>query len=539
MNDFLQKLAYNFSYLNDLKPPGYKSNFPVVNSFLTEYNVQKFSPKRFRFYQEFLKTLKENPSIVNKVIYEGKLIQSNRELEDDMIQKINTSLDNLYRVTDKNIIKNDKLYLDAKKNKKEVMSARLLKSLQSSMGISSNNSQEDTAIKAAIEKAELAIQAAESAVKAVKAATGTTTVAVQKATEAVQKATEAVQKAKEADSVDEAKKAVSEAKKAVSEAINETVTQNAQVIKQALEQVVKELEKVEQALKNKANATETQTIKNKSIKKDKIIKILKGIIPQDGGSPEEERKERDEKRIKWKQDVDDKKNKNNTDLMKYTEKISELRNKFKDDNIMSKYTKLMNTIMNDTKSDEFVKADKLKDIIKELEEDKTITINSLKLSKEDRLVFIGITFVIRLITLGLIDWALTTNFVINFTSAFILYIVIYSLFLVLFIIVVNITYTYPLYNLYKGDTGLFSSIASSFYYFYIIPGETFNSILRFMLHFGLILFITIIAILVKEKEIQNSGALNYNYAEKKKIHYAVHNFTLLMWIFTTMIAFYS
>jgi len=225
------------------------------------------------------------------------------------------------------------------------------------------------------------------------------------------------------------------------------------------------------------------------------------------------------------------------DLEKYSENIKKMKTNFENSTVLKKFSKKLSDVYDDEKSSGNVKATKLKDIVSEIENDKSTTINSLNISKDDRLLFIGVTFLIRLVSLGIIDWSLSTNFVTSFTSAFVLYIMIYSLFILLILIMVNVQYQVPISELYNSEHSLFTAISGSMYYFYMRPGYFFSSITRFIAHLGILASITTIAILIKDKD-QQKGNLNYNYAEKKRIRKSVHNFTLLMWVFTSFLAMY-
>lgn len=222
---------------------------------------------------------------------------------------------------------------------------------------------------------------------------------------------------------------------------------------------------------------------------------------------------------------------------KYRNKINKIKQNFKKNSILKRYSDKLSKIHENDQINDKTKVMILKDVVNEIEEDKFVTIKSLDLSKEDRLLFVGITFVLRLICLGIVDWSLSTNFVSAFTSAFILYIAIYSLFILLILIVVNMQYPVPIGELYTSDHNLFTAIAGSMYYFYMRPGYFLSSITRFIIHLGIIVSITVIALLIKDKD-QKSGSLSYNYLEKKQIRKSVHNFTFLMWIFTSFIAMY-
>lgn len=100
------------------------------------------------------------------------------------------------------------------------------------------------------------------------------------------------------------------------------------------------------------------------------------------------------------------------------------------------------------------------------------------------------------------------------------------------------TYIFPLYKLYNGEHGIFTTIASAMYYFYLIPGNILSNSIRFIIHFSLIIFLTVITIIIKNNENKDDNILNYDYSERKNIRRALSNFTLILWFFTSVIAMY-
>jgi hypothetical protein len=222
----------------------------------------------------------------------------------------------------------------------------------------------------------------------------------------------------------------------------------------------------------------------------------------------------------------------------YNANIDKIQSKFENQSILHEYRNKLHDAYKDESVDNKVRAQKLKDIISDIENNNLTSIHQLNLSKEDKLVFIAITFIIRQIVLWLLDWSLTTNFVVNFTNAFMLYIVIYTLLLLLIMAIVNITYNLPIINLYTDKHSLFSNIGSTLYYFYLIPGNEFNDSYRIIFHLGLMYFIVSVAFLVKEKDKVNNDSLSYDYTEKKKIIRVIGDFTLIIWTFTSILAMY-
>lgn len=223
----------------------------------------------------------------------------------------------------------------------------------------------------------------------------------------------------------------------------------------------------------------------------------------------------------------------NEKLFKTIDTNITLLKKNQDNKLLSKYHKDINNILDNDENDN-IKLYKLTDIVSDIEGNDALSINNLKISKEDRLIFIVITFIIRLISLTIVDWSLNTNFIYNISQAFILYIVLYIIFYCIIIIIVNMTFNYPIKQLYNNDS-IFTNIINILYYFYLIPGDIFNSSLKLLAHIIFIIILSVIIIIFKSNEMQDVN-LKYDFKNKKNINRTVNNFTLIVWIFTSMIA---
>jgi hypothetical protein len=110
--------------------------------------------------------------------------------------------------------------------------------------------------------------------------------------------------------------------------------------------------------------------------------------------------------------------------------------------------------------------------------------------------------------------------------------------MLLIVVIVNLTYNLPVKELYTGRHGVFTALASSLYYFYLKPGNQLKDSIRLIVHIGLMYFIVIVAILLKDKESKNDAVLDFDYSVKKNIKRVVSDFTMLIWLFTSVIAMY-
>ena len=166
----------------------------------------------------------------------------------------------------------------------------------------------------------------------------------------------------------------------------------------------------------------------------------------------------------------------------------------------------------------------------------TLNPKNLEISTIDRVIFIAITFIIRFITLMIIDWGLTTNLVNSFYTAFLYYCCIYLLFFIFITMIVNVIVYYPLLTLFSNIKII--SIPNFRYYFYIYT----NGYMRLLLHIFIILLILFIPYIINIEKLtflkneQNKPNISYDYEKKRKIMDAISFFSLIIWIITTIIA---
>lgn len=162
--------------------------------------------------------------------------------------------------------------------------------------------------------------------------------------------------------------------------------------------------------------------------------------------------------------------------------------------------------------------------------------SNLEISTIDRIIFIAITFILRFITLMIIDWGLTTNLINSFYSAFFYYCTIYILFFIFITMIVNVVVYYPLLTLFSNIKII--TIPNYLYYFYIYT----NGYIRLLLHIFIILLILLIPYLINIDKLtflkieNNKPNISYDYEKKRKINNAISFFSLIIWIITTIVA---
>jgi hypothetical protein len=162
--------------------------------------------------------------------------------------------------------------------------------------------------------------------------------------------------------------------------------------------------------------------------------------------------------------------------------------------------------------------------------------DNLQIKFIDRIIFIATTFIIRFITLMIIDWGLTTNLINNFYRAFLYYCLIYILFFVFIIMIVNVIIHYPLIELFSSMRII--NIPNLFYYFYIYT----NGYMRLLIHIFLIIILLFIPYIINIDKInfikseEKKVNISYDYEKKKKIMDSISIFSFIIWILTSIIA---
>ncbi len=157
----------------------------------------------------------------------------------------------------------------------------------------------------------------------------------------------------------------------------------------------------------------------------------------------------------------------------------------------------------------------------------------IQINMVDRGVFIAVTLVIRIITLSLIYWCLNSNLINNFKYAFIYYCIIYILFFIFIVALVNVIYYYPIIEIFSNISLI--SIPNLLYYFYI----HINGFNRLILHLTVICTLMLIPfILSMDKKIIDQSDLNisFDYKLKTDIYKSIDTFSFVIWCLTSVIA---
>ena len=151
----------------------------------------------------------------------------------------------------------------------------------------------------------------------------------------------------------------------------------------------------------------------------------------------------------------------------------------------------------------------------------------------DRGIFILTTLIIRILSLSLIFWGLNSNLINNFKKAFIYYCCIYILFFAFIVGIVNVVFNYPIIELFSNVS--ISSMPNSLYYFYIhITGA--NRLILHIILLLLLLFIPYILDMDKKKMEDPEINISFDNTIKYDIYNSIANFSLIIWILTSIVA---
>jgi len=154
----------------------------------------------------------------------------------------------------------------------------------------------------------------------------------------------------------------------------------------------------------------------------------------------------------------------------------------------------------------------------------------------DRFIFMITTFIIRYITLMIINWGLNTSMINSFQSAFFYYCIIYLLFFIFVITIVNVVVYYPVLELLSSSNII--NIPNLFYYFYIYT----NGAMRLLIHIFVIIMVMILPYVINMEKIElnnkkaNQNNISHNYDKKQKIYDTISFFSLIVWVLTSIIA---
>ena len=140
---------------------------------------------------------------------------------------------------------------------------------------------------------------------------------------------------------------------------------------------------------------------------------------------------------------------------------------------------------------------------------------------EDKYIFIGVTFVIRAISLVILKWAIDVDFVTIFESAIYLYIAIYILLFCMIWAIIN-----------------YSGMETDYLPYYLYSFNRINGNKHLIVHIALMLILSIIPFIIQagKDDLSFSKHFSESMEGKRDIYRGISNFTLLSWISLSLIA---
>jgi hypothetical protein len=148
-------------------------------------------------------------------------------------------------------------------------------------------------------------------------------------------------------------------------------------------------------------------------------------------------------------------------------------------------------------------------------------ISTFKYTMEDKYIFIGVTFVIRAISLVILKWAIDVDFVTIFESAIYLYIAIYILLFCMIWAIIN-----------------YSGMETDNLPYYLYSFNRINGNTHLIVHIALMLILSIIPFIIQagKDDLSFSKHFSESMEGKRDIYRGISNFTLLSWISLSLIA---
>lgn len=148
-------------------------------------------------------------------------------------------------------------------------------------------------------------------------------------------------------------------------------------------------------------------------------------------------------------------------------------------------------------------------------------ISTFKYTMEDKYIFIGVTFVIRAISLVILKWAIDVDFVTIFESAIYLYIAIYILLFCMIWAIIN-----------------YSGMETDKLPYYLYSFNRINGNTHLIVHIALMLILSIIPFIIQagKDDLSFSKHFSESMEGKRDIYRGLSNFTLLSWISLSLIA---
>ena len=156
----------------------------------------------------------------------------------------------------------------------------------------------------------------------------------------------------------------------------------------------------------------------------------------------------------------------------------------------------------------------------ELRHDPSLPLDAMKTTFQDRLVFVAITYILRALCIYIMEWAIFTQLINTFDTAFWVYVLLYSVLFLLLSIVVNA----------QEDDKVFRLLL----YYLNTKGE--NGMVRIGVHLAVQWILLPLPYLVSEFKDGNDFTSKVSFSERRRVIRAIERVSMISWLLTTMIA---
>lgn len=506
VSKFLEKLQFNFKDISDLKPEEKQSASLSLMKYVDDKTVHNFNPKRYNFYMQFIEAL-NNPTTLKNVLYSNTLIKAKKEVEMESIRKIVNGLQSLYMVKPLKTETNQN-YIIRKNNKKTKINTNVINRIGNLM-----NDDIDSANKEPIKNIINNTFIDPSYTKGgggnddnnLKLSNNTDTNII------------GLFYNKMIDDINQ-------------------ITDNLRVIIKKKKDIDEFLKTRKENNKNKLRSNAIDRIEEKDsglidAPNMNFLKQSTGLIDDARNGDKTISGVEDDLRYPLKNFT-----RNVNDIIGIRELSAPVFEKSTEQPPHVTTPETEKTKGKETGKEtaggmilDDAQYQKLNDLVFDIENDIMRPITKLDISREDRVIFIVVTFFIRFISLSFVEWGMNTNFVSTFEQTFSFYCIIYITLFGLITMIVNVIYNYPLQQLYTDRSIV--NIQSMLYYFYIYT----NGPTRLILHLLFIIILMIIPFVIKISNNQSDSA-SFDYLQKKNTRKSLSMFTFIIWIITSVIA---
>ena len=149
-------------------------------------------------------------------------------------------------------------------------------------------------------------------------------------------------------------------------------------------------------------------------------------------------------------------------------------------------------------------------------------VEGIKINREDVIIFVLVTFVIRMSSLFMLKWMLDINMITTLEEALLVFAGFYTILFLLLLTLVNV------------ETKDITNTKSYLYFFYMKSNDDHTRLIVHAVVFGLLILIPFI---ISEEERKKYMYDTADPIEKRSIYKTISAFSLLMWLLLSILSF--